>query len=89
MKLGPGHRGWLAVLTTVALVEVFDKRTLSDVFLEMSKHPTGRYVVIPAWTVLTAHLFGVIPPRYDPLHQLAAHTFAKGRQPWVAPVYEV
>lgn len=78
----PGKRGWLAVIAIVILAEMLDERTLSDSFLELSRGRKGRVLIGPAWLILTLHLFGVLPPRYDPLHQFAKRTFARGRENW-------
>lgn len=64
----PGARGWLATALVIIAADLIDERTLSESFLEFSRTPSGRVVSACGWGYLTAHMFGVIPPRYDPLH---------------------
>lgn len=66
----PGTKGWIGLTAVVIAADLLDERTMSEAFREMARHPAGRYVVGPFYVVLTAHLFGLIPPEYDPFHQL-------------------
>lgn len=61
------------------MAELTDSKTMSEAFCTASKHPVGGPVMIGAWAVLTAHLFGTIPPRYDPIHLFWKHTALRGR----------
>jgi hypothetical protein len=64
--------GWVALALLVAAVDATGSKTMSDCFRTASRHPIARPVVAVGWGVLTAHLFGLIPPQYDPFHQLTA-----------------
>jgi hypothetical protein len=75
----PGTAGWIAVGIAIAIAEVTDSRTMSAAFRDAVEHPVAGPAICITYGIFTAHLFGLIPPRYDPLHQLAIHTFAKGR----------
>lgn len=43
---------------------------MSDAFRTASRSSVGRPVMIAGWGILTAHLFGLIPPGIDPINQL-------------------
>jgi hypothetical protein len=58
-----GKWGWLGLTALVVLWDCVAPETLSAVFLRRRTNP----VTILAWSVLTAHLFGLVPPRYDPI----------------------
>lgn len=60
--------GWLALGILVAAADVTGSRTMSDAFRTASRHPVGRPAMIIGWGVLTAHLFGIIPPGLDPIN---------------------
>jgi hypothetical protein len=64
----PGY-GWLAVGVLVAVADVTGERTMSDTFRMAARHPVIGPAVIAGWGVLTAHLFGLVPPQYDPIHR--------------------
>ena len=61
--------GWVAVFTVVSAIDTHailtGRPTLSSTFRAASKrHP----VAVPlATTYLVAHLYGWVPPQYDPL----------------------
>lgn len=76
----PGTAGWIAVGIAVAVAEVADSKTMSTAFGEAVRHPVVGPVVCAVYAVVTAHLFGLIPEKYDLLHLLATNTFAKGRE---------
>jgi hypothetical protein len=76
-RLSPGATGWVAVGAVVVLAELLDERTMSAAFLAASRHPVGRPVIFAAWGILTAHLFGVLPPEYDPIYLFGKHALAK------------
>lgn len=54
----------------VAVADYLGERTMSDLFLGAARHPVGRPVMIGVWATLTAHLFGLIPRKYDPIDLL-------------------
>lgn len=78
-RLTPGAAGWVAVGAVVIAAELMDTRTMSEAFGEAARHPVYGPVIFTAWAILTAHLFGAIPARYDPIHLLWKHTVLKGR----------
>lgn len=73
----PGARGWLLVAWVVITCDLLEQPTLSEAFRDFSRTPAGRPVSIAGWALLTAHLFGLIPRRYDPVH--LAFTYAVSR----------
>jgi hypothetical protein len=78
-KPAPGTAGWIAVAIAVTVAEITDSRTMSEAFASSLKHPVAGPAICIGYGILTAHLFGMIPPKYDPLHQAAAYAFAKRR----------
>lgn len=78
-RLSPGATGWVAVGAVVVAAELLDEKTMSDAFLTASRHPVGGPVMLTAWAILTAHLFGFIPRDYDPVYLCWKHTVVKGR----------
>jgi hypothetical protein len=66
----PGARGWIAVGVAVAVAEAADSRTMSDYFHEKSRHRVSGPVLATAYAALGIHLFGLIPPKYDPIVML-------------------
>lgn len=78
-RLSPGAAGWVSVAAVVIAAELLDERTMSDAFTAASRHPVGRPVILTAWAVLTAHLFGVLPPERDPIHLFWKHAVLRGR----------
>lgn len=75
----PGAAGWLALGLVVAIAEVRDSRTMSDAFLAATRTPVTGPIITASYAILTAHLFGLLPKRYDPFHQFAIRTFARNR----------
>jgi hypothetical protein len=69
----PGY-GWLAVAGVVIAADATGNRTLSELFRTSARHPVAGPFVVVGWGTLTAHLFGLIPPQYDPVHQLACRS---------------
>jgi hypothetical protein len=52
---------------------------MSAAFREAMEDPVLGPVICVCYGILTAHLFGMLPAKYDPLHLFAVHTFARGR----------
>lgn len=71
-RLSPGAAGWVSVGAVVVIAELLDARTMSEAFRSASGHPVGGPVIFASWAILTAHLFGVLPARYDPFHYFAS-----------------
>lgn len=65
--------GWAGLAAFVVIADVTGERTMSEAFQVTSRHPVAGPAVLLGWGVLTAHLFGVIPPQLDPLHRLGCH----------------
>lgn len=63
--------GWLLVGAVVIVADVTGRRTMSDAFRTASRHPVAGPALALGWGTLTAHLFGLIRPRFDPFHRLA------------------
>lgn len=61
-----GALGWVLVTAVVVTWDLTAPETMSATFLRRRRHPG----VILAWAGLTAHLFGLVPRRYDPLSRL-------------------
>lgn len=63
--------GWGLLLVFVVAYDTWallgKHQTLSAEFLDAVQHPKRRWFVIAAWAYLTAHLFGLLPRKYDPL----------------------
>src|ERR1700729_2823437 len=68
--------GWVALALLVAAADVTGTKTMSDVFRDASRGKFAGPVVYIGWGVLTAHLFGFIPPRLDPIHLVACRNCA-------------
>lgn len=75
--LSPGSAGWVAVSAVVVAAEALDDKTMSEAFRAASKHPVYGPVIFGAWFILTAHLFGFIPRKYDPISLFWAYTILK------------
>jgi hypothetical protein len=73
LQVKAGTRGWLAMALVALAVDVLDETTLSESFRDYSRTPSGRVVTSAGWVVLTAHLFGLLPPEYDPFVLFFAH----------------
>lgn len=65
-----GTAGWIGLAAYVAGWDWFASEELSTAFGRALAHPVRRWPVIVAWTVTTAHLFRLIPRRWDPFHAL-------------------
>lgn len=61
-----GTLGWALTAATVAVWDFAADDTMSAAFERGLARPRGRFLVATAWVVLTAHLFGWLPDRYDP-----------------------
>lgn len=85
-RLSPGAAGWVSVAAVVVAAELIDTRTMSEAFRAASRHPVAGPVVLVTWAVLTGHLFGTIPPRYDPIHLAANRALSRRRPVAAAPV---
>ena len=80
-----GSAAWLVLAAAIVAWDLAaaDEQTLSETFRRCEDAPAARAVVVAAWAVLTAHLFGVMPRRADPLHVI---TVARGARRYRALV---
>jgi len=76
-RIPPGWNGWIAVGTAVVIAELVDDRTMSEAFHYASRNRYAGPLMAVSWGVLSAHLFGVIPARFDPLHIVFSHYVAR------------
>jgi hypothetical protein len=72
-----GHIGWLAIAAGVIAWDAMGPETLTDAFRHVREHPAGSIAVGVAWGILTAHLFGWLPPKADPIHASTAYVRAR------------
>ena len=72
--------GWVALGVLVVVADLTGERTMSDTFRMAARHRVAGPAIIGGWALLTAHLFGLIPPEYDPIHRVFA--FAVKRDPY-------
>jgi hypothetical protein len=64
----PGY-AWAALGALVLVADLTGTQTMSEAFRTCSRHKlTGPPLAI-GWVVLNAHLFGLIPAKYDPFHR--------------------
>lgn len=67
MKIRAGTVGWVGLTAYVAVWDAYAPETLSGAFGRAVLHPKARWPVVALWGLTTAHLFGVLPRRYDPI----------------------
>ncbi len=64
-----GQYAWLGLIAYVIAYDIVailkDKRTLSGAFYSATTNTIGRVVLATLWGYLTAHLFRLLPKRYD------------------------
>lgn len=65
-----GSAAWMLLAAGIVAWDLTadDEQTLSEAFRRCKDSPAARAAVAASWAVLTAHLFGVMPRRADPLH---------------------
>lgn len=78
-RLSPGATGWVSVAIVVVAAELLDDKTMSEAFKNASRNPVTGPIIFAAYGILTAHLFGAIPARYDPIYFFWKHAVLKGR----------
>ena len=64
-----GLTGWGLIGVAVAVWDLTapEGELLTDRFRRARRHPVGLALVLAGWAVLTGHLFGVLPERWDPI----------------------
>jgi hypothetical protein len=77
-RIGNGRNGWMMLVAGVAVWDILFDDTLSEAF-GRAAHGKGGPAVVAVWTVLTAHLFDVIPPCLDPFHLFLKNAKQLGR----------
>lgn len=77
-----GSTGWIALAAGVVAWNAThahdEAEMLSQAFARGMRHPTARFAVGAGWMILTLHLFGRIPNRYDPLTRLGNYFLTRG-----------
>lgn len=68
---GSGRNGWIALGATVVIADSICESTMSEAFGRALRHPVAGPLLVGTWAVLTAHLFDLLPTRYDPFHRAA------------------
>jgi hypothetical protein len=69
----PGY-AWGALVALVIAADLTGSKTMSAAFRTCSRHPYFGPPLILGWGYLNAHLFGVLPVKYDLFHM----AFCKG-----------
>lgn len=71
--LTEGDVAWIGLTAYVMTYDVTalatGHETLSKSFCKALDHPVRRWPTIAVWAYLTAHLFRLIPARWDPLRR--------------------
>lgn len=65
--------GWVGIAAWVLAVDLTGNQTMSDVFKRASRNKIAGPFVVFGWCYLTAHLFGLLSPRWDLFHRLLCH----------------
>lgn len=65
--LKSGSLGWTALATGVIVWDVLAPETLSSAFRRAHTHKASNMAVKISWAILTAHLFGWLPEKADPM----------------------
>lgn len=65
--LRSGWPGWAAVLVGIAAFDALAPETMSHAWHRGRQHPVTFAAQATAWAYLTAHLFRLIPEKFDPL----------------------
>ncbi len=71
MTLRPATKGWIGLAIYVTAWDILAPETLSRGFYEATRHPVKRWPLTLAWAFITAHLFRLLPERYDVLRHLS------------------
>jgi hypothetical protein len=68
-----GHwMGWAALWVVVGVADYYGDQSMSDAFKVLARDRRTRPVMILAAAYVNAHLFGVIPDRWDMFHRVRA-----------------
>jgi len=63
--------GWVGLILYVVLYDYFSHKTLSQAFWDAKKEPLKCILLVITWSYLTAHLFELMPERFDALYHVA------------------
>ena len=70
----PGNKAWIGLVAYIAGYDLWaavsGNETLSSAFYRASQNPVKRTLLAALWAYLTAHLFHLLPDRWDPLRRL-------------------
>lgn len=68
-----GTKAWIGLTVYVAGYDLWaavrGEETLSTAFYRAVRHPVRRFPLVLLWAYLTAHLFHLLPDRWDPLRR--------------------
>ena len=71
MDTPEGELAWVGLTLYIVCYDIWAARTgnetLSSAFYAALKHPVRRWPTTLVWSYITAHLFHLIPAKYDPL----------------------
>ena len=77
----PGTKAWIGLTGYVAAYDLWaavtGNETLSSAFYRAFRHPVRKFPVLAMWAYMTAHLFHLLPDRWDPLRR-AGDLFTRG-----------
>lgn len=69
-----GHwLGWTALATVVAVADYYSERSMSDGFKSLARDRRTMPVMIGLSLYVNAHLFGLIPDKYDLFHRVRGY----------------
>jgi hypothetical protein len=80
-RLLKGSAGWVYVTIEIAIWDyiVEEDEQLTRAFRRGLKSPSGKILICTCWSILTAHLFGLIPKNFDPIY-IAAEAAQRRRR---------
>jgi len=64
--------GWTALAGVVAVADYYSDRSMSDAFKTLARNRRTMPIMIAVSVYVNAHLFGVIPDRWDVFHAVRA-----------------
>ena len=72
--MSPGRKKWASLLAYILLLEVLPGDTLTRAHQKAILNPIKRWPILVTHAYIVAHLWDLIPRRYDPLVILAELT---------------
>lgn len=78
-----GGAGWGIIILGILLWDLTQEDQLTDAWKRAHKRgPVSAVALGTTWAIITAHLYGVLPARFDPLHMIyMARVFLKQATP--------